>query len=297
MTNRALRLSAAMILAASGMAASAASLSDDFESYVPGNFPAAKWLDAAVPFPVAPPFVNLASPSAAVVATTDAFGVATQALQTAGSLGVSKGIYAAVPVSSSYSLVADIRTLRFANSDAGFVAPPSDWSMQLTFAQTGVANFSVAPQAGLYVSSLTHSWRFFLIGANGGPLDDFDLGVTAALDTWYTVSLDIDAVGGSFHSVIRDTLTGNVLVDQTNGYAGWQANYAAFDSISFFGGETGASDPAVLGSTTTAAIAQVDNINIVAVPVPEPATWGLMVAGLTALCAVRRRRTQIPSPK
>jgi len=160
--------------------------------------------------------------------------------------------------------------------------------MELTFSQTGVANFSAAPQAGLYASSLTHTWRFFLIGSNGGPLDDFDLGVAAAVDTWYTVSLDIDAVGGSFHSVIRDTLSGNLLVDQTNSYTGWHASYAAFDSISFFGGETGAFDPAVAGSTTIAAIAQVDNINIVAVP--EPASWGLMLTGLAALCAVRRGR-------
>ena len=288
MAHRALRLIFAVIIAASGSAVSAASLSDDFESYSSGTFPSAKWLDAALPFPVAPPFVNAAAPSASVVATTDAFGAATQALQTVDALGVSKGIYAAVPLSSNYSLVADIRTLRFANSDPAFVAPPSDWSMELTFSQTGVANFSAAPQAGLYASSLTHTWRFFLIGSNGGPRDDFDLGVAAAVDTWYTVSLDIDAVGGSFHSVIRDTLSGNLLVDQTNSYTGWHASYAAFDSISFFGGETGAFDPAVAGSTTIAAIAQVDNINIVAVP--EPASWGLMLTGLAALCAVRRGR-------
>ena len=290
MKNRLLRLSAVVILAATGMAASGATLSDDFEGYAPGSFPSAKWLDAALPFPVAPPLVNAAPPSATVVATTDAFGAATQAMQTADALGVSKGIYAAVPLSSTYSLVADIRTLRFANSDAAFVGPASDWSMQLTFAQTGVTNFSVAPQAGLYASSLTHTWRFFLIGANGGPLDDFDLGVAAALDTWYSVSLDIDAISGNFHSIIRDTLTGSVLVDNSHGYANWQANYAAYDSIIFFGGETGALDPAVPGSTTIAAIAQVDNINIQAVPVPEPTTSALMVAGLAGLCVMRRRQ-------
>ena len=91
MTKRVLQFGAAMILAAAGTAAPAANLSDDFESCAPGSFPSAKWLDAALPFPVAPPFVNASSPSAAVVATTNAFGAATQALQTADALGVSKG--------------------------------------------------------------------------------------------------------------------------------------------------------------------------------------------------------------
>lgn len=284
-------LAATVALLMAALPASSATLADDFESYAAGSFPSPTWSDVAPVLPVGAPFVNAPQPSGTVVQTTDAFGQATQAMQTADALGVAKGVYAAVPVSSSYSLVADIRTLRFANSDAAFAGPASDWTMQLTFAQVGVSNFSTTPQAGLYASSLTHTWRFFLIGANGGPLDDVDLGLAASLDTWYTVSLEIDAVAGSFHSTIRDTLSGSLLVDDTHGYANWQANYATFDSIAFFGGETGAFDPAVAGSTTVPSVAQVDNINIQAIPVvPEPGTWALMGLGIGTLGLLARRR-------
>ncbi len=287
---RAVLLLCVVTLCLSGGIARAAVISDDFEGYPTGTFPSPTWQDVALVAPDAPPYLNAPTPSATVVATTDAFGGPTQALQTDASLGVSRGIYASVPVSTSYTLHADIRTLQYANTDPS-AFPADDWSMQLTFAQAGVANFSTTPQAGVYASSLTQGWRLFLIGANGGPYDDFDLGVAAAAGTWYTVQLDIDAVTGSFHSLIIDTATGAVLGEHTRIYGSWLPQYAAFDSIAFFGGETLARTPPETGSTTTPSVAQVDNVNILASPiVPEPATCALVAVGLAGLGIARGRR-------
>jgi hypothetical protein len=86
-----------------------------------------------------------------------------------------------------------------------------------------------------------------------------------------------------------------VLRDETHGYLNWKPGYAAYDSIAFFGGETGAFDPPVPGSTTIASIAQVDNVNIQAVPVPQPTTWASMGVGLAGLWAMRRRARQTGS--
>jgi hypothetical protein len=59
--------------------ASAAPISDDFESRPLGSFPAGPWLDVAAVVPSATPSDNAPIPSATVVATTDAFGAATKA--------------------------------------------------------------------------------------------------------------------------------------------------------------------------------------------------------------------------
>ena len=99
---------------------------------------------------------------------------------------------------------------------------------------------------------------------------NFDLGAAATLDTWYSVSLSIDAVTGSFHSIVADTLTGTVLVDDVHTFAAWQPQFAAYDSIAIFGGETLAGNPPLPNSTTIANIAQVDNINIMPGRFPNP---------------------------
>ena len=281
----------AACLAIASQTASAASVVDDFESYAPGSFPTPTWLDVAAVLPVAAPLVNAPSPSASVVTTTDAHGQPTQALQTVNALGVSKGIYTPVPISSSYSLFADLRTVQYADTslDPLIAGPATDWSMQLTFAQVNVSNFDNTPQAGVYASSQTQGWRLFLIGSNGGPSADIDLGVAAALGVWYSVELQIDATTGSFRSVIKDAASGTLLDDTTNVIAGWQPQFGAFDSIAFFAGEVGATIPVSAGSTTIPNIGQVDNINVTTTPVPLPAPLWLLTSLLGGL-ALRRRR-------
>jgi hypothetical protein len=253
----------------------ATGISDNFESYTLGTFPSPTWLDAGT---VLPP-TGQTFPSASVVSTTDAFGNATQALGLRDEVDPSRGIYANVPVSAMYSLTADIRVDRYSDMPD---STADDWAMQLTFAEAGVDNFAYTPQAGIYASSQTGGWRFFLIGNTTSA--DIDLGQKAIIGTWYTVQLNFDVANSKFHSVIKDTATGATLVDEFDTVTGLTSADTAYDSIAFFGGE-------VSQNTTIADQAVVDNVNISAVgTVPEPASILLLASGLAAFAVGRRRK-------
>lgn len=268
MGSRLLVLSAAaLMLAASGARGSA--VSDNFESYGLGSFPSPTWSDVGT---VANNGQIL--PSARVVSTTDAFGSATQAVAIRDQVGSSRGIFAATDIGRFYSLAADIRVDRYADKPA---FTTSDWAMQLTFAHNGGSSFDGTPQAGIYASSLTGGWRLFLIGELGTSAD-IALGVGAAVGTWYRVSLDADALTGTFHTQIFDVLSGTQLLDNTETIAGWTPLEAKWDSIAFFGGDL---------STTTNTVANqavVDNVNISSTgTIPEPSTLALLSAAGLAL--------------
>jgi hypothetical protein len=246
---------------------------DDFESYLLGTLPAPLWLDAGavLPTPPVPPF-----PSAFVISTTNAFGAPTQAVTTVGAVATSKGIYTSVPISSFYSLHADVRVDRYADNPAN---PASDWAMQLTFGQNGVENWAFTPSAGIYASSLTGGWRIYVIALSN--IVDIDLGVPATVGTWYTVSQTLDVNTGQFHSRIVDAATGTVLTDQFHVIPGWVPGEARYDAFAFVGGDTSPLN-------TVGNIGVVDNVNVSAVP--EPSTVALVGLGLLALGAGARRR-------
>jgi len=255
-------------------AAHAGTISDNFESYAVGTFPSPTWMDAGAVF--ADPRTPV--PSATVIATTDAFGQSTQALQIANAVSYSRGIYATVPVSTQYSLAADIRVDQYSDQPEG---PAADWAMQLTFAQAGVDNFCCTPQSGIYASSLTGGWRLFV--TSSGPNADLDLGAAASVGTWYTVSLGFDVTTATFHSVITDEATGIVLVDRFDVVPGLNIGNTQYDSIAFFGGEVSSND-------TIADVGTVDNVNISSTPTPEPTTYLLVGPALTLLASRLRKR-------
>ncbi len=248
---------------------------DDFESYALGTFPSPTWSDVGAVDPVAP---ITPIPSATVVSTTDAFGSSTQAVAFVDALGAAGGIYRSVPVSTNYSFGVDIRVDQFAQNAQG---PASDWAAQMGFVQNG-SSFSFAPQVGIYASSQTQDWRLFAFGGTSLGVD-LTLGIPVNLGQWYRVDIDFNALSGLTHSVIRDILTGTVLVDRfdvlSDGVNDWTTDGVPLDAISIFDGEL---------TGTTPNLAVFDNLGTAATT-PEPASVLLLASGLLAISLARRK--------
>ena len=278
--------SAALLCVALGTAR-AAPATDNFEGYAIGSFPAPAWHDFANFFPPQPNYAPPQLPSMTVVQTTDAFGHPTQALQGVGATaGAGSGVYAAQASSLLLSVSADVRTLRYSNSDPATVLPWQDSSINVGL---WTANVGSAPFISVYASSSTHGWRLAYSGdATTNPdLDDYDLGTAAQVGVWYHVALDLNRQTGSFHSLITDIASGSVLVDSTIFHPGWTPGIDNFDSVLFASAEVSATLPWGPGSTTVSNVGQYDNINYA--PVPEPTSWALTLAGLCAVALTRRR--------
>jgi len=255
-------------------------VADDFESYAPGAFPSALWLDAGAldPSPLRPATL----PSATVALTTDAFGAPTQALSINDEVALISGIYQFIPVSTRYQLSADIRVDRFSNGTGG---PAEDFAPQLSFTRA-IRSFFSTPQVGIYASSFTQGWRLYVLDETGPLiLQDIDLGAAVALGQWYRVSLAIDTSDGSYRAIVADSAMGTVFVDRSDVIAGWGPGRGQFDSVAFIEGE-GSLD------TTIGHLGFVDNINVTATP--APAALALFGMGTAMLLGARGSRRRYP---
>jgi len=263
------------LLAAIAFAAPArsASFSDDFESYAPGSFPSPTWIDVRqVALPNAP------IPSAQVIATSDAFGHPTQALQTIDALSPSQGIFTPIAPADEHELAGDLRVDRYGTLGSG-ASPNGDWPVQLGLSQVLAGSDLCCfptPQVGIYASTQTQGWRLYSIDAAGNATD-LDLDGAASAGSWYRVDLDVDELTGTVRSHIVDIASGLAVVDRTDVIPGWTPT--EFDAIAFFDGELSGGDVAGLGS--------LDKVDYAAVP--EPGTLALASLGLLAASFAWRR--------
>jgi hypothetical protein len=103
----------------------------------------------------------------------------------------------------------------------------------------------------VYVSSLTGGFRVF---AQGPGDADIDLGVQAAIGTWYHVSMELAVAAGTVRSRISVVETGETLIDRVDTLSGWDPQLCEFDTVLFFDGE-------LSPMCTAANLAVVDNVS------------------------------------
>jgi len=159
------------------------------------------------------------------------------------------------------------------------------------------STFTSYVESGFTVESLLGKW---LVAKNfGAPVPDIFSG-----KNWGTASASIEVTGGVF-------TFGSVDISANNGDARYTiegskggVSQFSFDGVRSCGGCFGAfatvsnSFSSVLIDSLTISITgagtsyNLDNINVTAQVVPEPATYGLMLAGLLAVGMIARRSRQ-----
>ncbi|MFO0875480.1 MAG: hypothetical protein U0575_16135 [Phycisphaerales bacterium] len=257
-TTRTMAIVAAGLAFAASMPAAAQAIgSDDFESSTLGALPSCPWRDAGLLDPELP---NPPDPSAIVEVVTGALGRSTNAMRTVDALAPSQGVYALVPVSSTYSLTAEIRVDRYSDNASGFTA---DWPMQIGVGKLdGTTDLAFTPQVGIYASSMSQGWRLYALGASYGSFLDLDLEVPATVGTWYRVRVDLVAATGVVRSRVWLGASDRLLVDRTDTVPGWAPSDGIFDRVMLIDGE-------LSKGVTVSNLATVDNVVFeAAAPIP-----------------------------
>lgn len=249
-----------------------ADIADDFESYGIGGSPTGIWQDASsfIDNPTNP------GPTVSVIDTTDALGNATQAVQIQNGIGTSGGIAGFVGRSSVQRFETDLRLDQQGNG-----SNPNWISAAGFFQETDQTDFNWMPQAFVYATKNSRRFRLYVRNQDGqsGASRDFALGANSwAFDTWYRIGLEVDTESGVFEISIVNKETGEVLIDGSRTYAGWDSAFGQFDHISINDGEYG-TNPGTIGNMAT-----IDNVSYI----PAPSTLG--IAGFGMVMVGRRRR-------
>jgi hypothetical protein len=250
-----------------------ADVSDDFERYELGLFPGGSWQDAS-------DFVTkstIPSPTASMIATTDASGSATRAVQIHDALGTSGGIITRVEHQRVQRFEAD---LRFDQASDGRYP---NWIAAAGFFQgTDEPDLISMPQAVIYSLNTDRKFRLYVHNAdgNGGRTLDVVLGDNEwEMGSWYRVMLEVDTQTGEFASTVIDLSSGEEIIRSENALNNWESAFGHYDLISINDGEYGSQ----LG--TVGNIATIDNVSYT----PSP---GVLVSFLAAggVMSIRRRR-------
>ncbi|MEM9661603.1 MAG: hypothetical protein AAF937_04765 [Planctomycetota bacterium] len=262
---------AAIVTVVGGVWGQPVLLEDPFEAYGVGSLPGGPWGDVSSRI-VSP---TVASPTAAVIETTDAFGLPTRAIQTVDSIGTSSGVLSGFSPVNASRVTADVRIDQFTNVRRG-----ATWSAAVGFLQdTGSDDFNTGPQAVVYAAVGAPEYRVFV--KNDGNSFDFAIpGAAVTLDSWVTIDIAMDAAAGSVVASVSDPVSGQTLGEVGRTFDDWSPAAAQYDAVAFFDGEYNA-----VGGTQ-GGLATLDNVVHTVIPAPG----GAAVLGVAGVVLARRRR-------
>lgn len=264
-----------LVVAAIQSPSARAGIAENFEYYSSESVPGGPWVDmrTLVPNSISP------NPSGRIISTPGPLGTVTQAYRTTRAVGTSQGIVAPIAAAPTVSISADIRYDFYDNSSN---QNGGGWPMAIGFFQTTSGtdpNFS--PQVTLYSDSTFRNWSLY-VQTSPSP-DDFQFiqltNAVTEVNTWYSMSLQVDTQSGVITSQVRVPGSKAFLVNDTRTINGWNTSFARYN----FGG---AVDGEYFTNATLGGQATVDNI----VLAPSPGVIGLAIPVLVA--SSRRRRKE-----
>lgn len=271
MSTRLVGGAAIAMIVGGGVAAQTVLLEDSFEGYGLGGLPGGPWSDTTSR--IAAPTV--ASPTATIIDTTDAFGNPTRAVQTVDAIGTSSGILSDFSPVNASRVTADVRIDQFTDVRRG-----ATWSAAVGFLQdTGTDDFNTGPQAVVYAPIGAPEYRVFVL--NDGNFFDFAIpGADIVLDSWVTIDIAMNAAAGSVQASVSDPVTGRVLGDVTRTFDTWSPADAQYDAVAFFDGEYNTVGGTQGGQAT------LDNFAHTVIPAPG----GVAIVGAAGVLFSGRRR-------